>query len=158
MPEKTTEQLAYEDRIARRKQRIENDGLLSDESKAKFIAILGKAIGYYGLPKKIAVQRMAMDFGVSQRTAYRHISEDCLPDPWRSGNLQRTGRTYPRHRPQDKRGGAYDGDLQMARAAIRRLARKETFHPDDMFHDDIDFLEGTIREATELLKVWRQRK
>jgi hypothetical protein len=97
-------------------------------------------------------REMAGTFGVSERTARRHIARGTTPDERRS--VGRDGKTYPgSYHPHGSRGGrpytALSWDLEMARNAVRRLARATSFSPDDLAE-----LRTIASEARDLLQGW----
>jgi len=97
-------------------------------------------------------REMAGTFGVSERTARRHIARGTTPDARRS--VGRDGKTYPgSYHPPGSRDGrphtALSRDLGMARHAVRRLARATAFSPDDLAE-----LRTIASEAGELLQEW----
>jgi hypothetical protein len=82
-------------------------------------------------------KEMAATFGVSERTARRHIARGTTPDARRK--LGRDGKTYAASRDSYRSGScsacpysALSRDLKMARNAVRRLARATAFSPDDL--------------------------
>jgi hypothetical protein len=82
-------------------------------------------------------KEMAATFGVRERTARRHIARGTTPDPRR--RVGRDGKTYAGSRDSYRRGPrsgrpytALSRDLEMARNAVRRLARATAYSPDDL--------------------------
>lgn len=99
----------------------------------------------------LSARQIAERFGVSERTARRHKARGTMPDPLRS--VGQDGKTYPgSYRPSSRETDrtALSGDLVMARNAIRRVARSDTF-------TDLDAvtLETIVTEAAALLDAWR---
>jgi predicted DNA-binding transcriptional regulator YafY len=99
-------------------------------------------------------KEMADAFGVSERTARRHIARGTTPEQTRT--LGRDGKTYAGLRdayPHSFRPGRPSGplaaDLIMARNAVRRLARASAFSPDDLAE-----LRTIAKEAADLLVEW----
>ena len=82
-------------------------------------------------------KEMAATFGVSERTARRHIARGTTPDARRT--IGRDGKTYAGSRDSYRHGSRsgrpytpLSRDLEMARNAVRRLARAPAFSPDDL--------------------------
>jgi hypothetical protein len=99
-------------------------------------------------------KEMAATFGVSERTARRHIARGTTPDPRRT--VGRDGKTYAGSRDSYRRGPrsgrpytALSRDLEMARNAVRRLARATSFSPDDLAD-----LQTIATEAAALWGEW----
>ena len=99
-------------------------------------------------------KEMAATFGVSERTARRHIARGTTPDARRT--IGRDGKTYAGS-PDSYRHGSRSGrpytplsrDLEMARNAVRRLARVTSFSS-----HDFDELRTITTEAAALLQTW----
>jgi hypothetical protein len=99
-------------------------------------------------------KEMADTFGVSERTARRHIARGSTPDPRRT--LGRNGKTYAGSRDSNahvfrpgRPVGPLSRDLIMARNAVRRLARATAFSPDDLAE-----LRTIAKWAADLLAEW----
>ena len=98
-------------------------------------------------------KEMAATFGVSERTARRHIARGTTPDARRT--VGRDGKTYAgshasyHHGRRSRPYAPLSRDLEMARNAVRRLARATTFSPDDLAE-----VRTIATEATSLLQEW----
>lgn len=97
---------------------------------------------------------MAAAFAVSERTARRHIARGTTPDIRRT--VGRDGKTYagshdsyPHSFRSRRPYSALSRDLEMARNAVRRLARATAFSPDDLAE-----LRTIATEAGTLLQAW----
>jgi hypothetical protein len=99
-------------------------------------------------------KQMAATFGVSERTARRHIARGTTPDARRK--VGRDGKTYagsrdsyPHSFRHARQHGPLSRDLEMACNAVRRLARATAFHTDDLVG-----LRTVATEAADLLAMW----
>jgi hypothetical protein len=99
-------------------------------------------------------KEMAETFGVSERTARRHITCGTTPDARRT--IGADGKTYPgshgsyRHgRRASRQWTPLITDLGTARTAVRRLARATKFTNEDLA--ELRLIAG---EADELLRRW----
>jgi hypothetical protein len=81
------------------------------------------------------VREMAAAFGVSERTARRHIAHGTPPDPQRTVGCDGYAGSRDSYRRGPRSGRPYSAlsrDLGMARNAVRRLTRATAFSPDDL--------------------------
>ena len=102
----------------------------------------------------MTAKEMAATFGVSERTARRHIARGTTPDAQRT--IGRDGKTYAGSRDSYRRGSRsgrpyspLSRDLGMARNALRRLARATAFSPDDLAE-----MRTIASAAGDLLREW----
>ena len=100
----------------------------------------------------MTAKEIAERFGVSVRTARRHLSKGTLPTEQRRKAV-RYGKvfTVPAPGPSLRDSMCHGSDLMMARAAIRRTARNG-----DWFNDnDLAMADEIFSELAILLKEWR---
>ena len=93
-------------------------------------------------------RRFAAAYGVSERTARRHLRNGTVPAAGRTRG--KDGKSYPALRKPRSTKSPHHSDIVMARNAIRRLARAET-----IYAADLEEIEIIRREAIELWRRWR---
>lgn len=93
-------------------------------------------------------REIARTYGVSERTARRHLHNGTLPSMARRRG--RDGKSYPALRTGSAAKSPLHRDIAMARNAIRRLARSEL-----VYASELGEIETIRREALDLWRRWR---
>lgn len=101
---------------------------------------------------RMSAKQVAAQFGVSERTARRHIAKGTLPAADRR-KASRYGKvfTVPAPGPSLRSSMCHGDDLLMARAALRRVAKRG-----DRFNDnDLATAKEILDELALLVGAWR---